>query len=121
MFQEIRKCFGTIGSYSHGTALNDLTFDQSASNAHDVAAGTAGSTAAGQPQSSWMAAYDFETFAKSATESGINVADRALPITMELTLDNGANTAQLATRFDIFAMCDCIVYIDMMGRITTRI
>jgi hypothetical protein len=28
-----------------------------------------------------MAAYDFETFAKSATESGINSADRALPVT----------------------------------------
>ena len=121
MFQEIRKCFGTIGSYSHGTALNDLTFDQPASNAHDVAAATAGSTAAGQPQSSWMASYDFETFAKSATESGINVADRALPITMELTLDQHGDRGALATRFDIFAMCDCIVYIDMVGRITTRI
>ena len=76
-------------------------------------------------------AYDFETFAKSATESGINVADRALPVS--LTLDrtaianmvddaNAALTeANSSIRYDTFAMCDCIIYIDLMGKITTRI
>ena len=63
-------------------------------------------------------AYDFETFAKSATESGINVSDRALPITMTLK-KTAANIG--ATRYDTWAMCDCIIYIDLMGRMTTRI
>jgi hypothetical protein len=27
----------------------------------------------------------------------------------------------IAGRYDTFAMCDCIIYIDLMGRITTRI
>ena len=67
-----------------------------------------------------MMAYDFETFAKSATESGINVSDRALPVTMSLTKRTAANV-NVATRYDTGAMCDCIIYIDLMGRMTTRI
>ena len=34
---------------------------------------------------------------------------------------NDANTGQEAARFDIFAMCDCIIYIDLAGKVTTRI
>jgi hypothetical protein len=57
---------------------------------------------------------------KSATESGINVSDRALPITV--SLKKGSDVGQnRAGRYDTFAMCDCIIYIDLMGRITTRI
>ena len=77
-------------------------------------------------------AYDFETFAKSATESGINVADRSLPVSLHLdrtaiaNMRNNANGADLVNadggiRYDCFAMCDCIIYIDLMGKITTRI
>jgi hypothetical protein len=80
----------------------------------------------------WSLCYDFETFAKSATESGINVADRALPVSLDLTrtvLGGGADVRAAAggadanqkVRYDVFAMCDCIIYIDLMGKITTRI
>ena len=68
-----------------------------------------------------LIAYDFETFSKSATESGINVGDRALPVNLDLDIANDANTGQEAARFDIFAMCDCIIYIDLAGKVTTRI
>ena len=67
-----------------------------------------------------MIAYDFETFAKSATESGINVSDRALPVTLTLKKTGVANQMQVA-RYDVWAMCDCIIYIDLMGKIPTRI
>ena len=85
---------------------------------------------AGRPRRScwWEGGLEATVYAsqiatKSATESGINVADRALPITMELTFDSAdtAARASLAHRYDIFAMSDCIIYIDQMGRITTRI
>ena len=78
---------------------------------------------AGSTRSLFMIAYDFETFAKSATESGINVSDRALPVTMTLKKSGGAGGADVlqATRYDTWAMCDCIIYIDLMGRMTTRI
>jgi hypothetical protein len=114
LFQEIRKCFGTIGSYNHGTMLNHATF----ANNTDEAAATVG--ASGSQRSLWFAAYDFETFAKSATESGINISDRALPVTLSLT-KGGLADQKRAGRYDTFAMCDCIIYIDLMGRITTRI
>ena len=79
----------------------------------------------------WLLAYDFETFAKSATESGINVSDRALPVSLQLKRKNAGLAVtdadgtgfspSKAIRYDTFAMCDCIIYIDLMGRITTRI
>jgi hypothetical protein len=114
LFQEIRKCFGTIGSYNHGTMLNDATFQRGTDDRID----TLGKS--GTQRRLWFAAYDFETFAKSATESGINVSDRALPVTLSLKKTAAANV-NLAGRYDTFAMCDCIIYIDLMGRITTRI
>ena len=79
LFNEIRKCFGTIGSYAHGTSLNATTFkEMDVVDCEDEIVGT------GTTRQSWVLAYDFETFAKSATESGINVADRALPVSLEL-------------------------------------
>ena len=62
MYNEIRKCFGTIGSYNHGTMLNKSTFKVMADTAADKV------PPAGGTRQLWAAAYDFETFAKSATE-----------------------------------------------------
>ena len=137
MYNEIRKCFGTIGSYAHGTGLNGSTFRLM--RERDARSDTAGS---GTLRQHFLLAYDFETFAKSATESGLNVADRALPVSLELnravildnagtgaaaggivnmTAGNATADANQAIRYDTFAMCDCIIYIDLMGKITTRI
>ena len=40
-----------------------------------------------------------------------------------MTDDANANLteANSGIRYDTFAMCDCIIYIDLMGKITTRI
>jgi hypothetical protein len=54
--------------------------------------------------------HDFETFAKSATESGINVSDRALLVTPPLK-KTAAGNVNIAGRYDTFAMCDCIIYL----------
>jgi hypothetical protein len=122
LLHEVRKAFGTLGSYTHGTLLNRDNYQLKTSSTD---ADIDGAPGPGEQKSRFVIAYDFETFAKSATESGLNVGDRALPISMEINRVNhtgaaAAPTAE-ATRLDIFAMCDCIIYIDLMGRITTRI
>ena len=133
LFNEIRKCFGTVGSYAHGSKLNSQTFrpmentDTSTAAAYHKGKGLA----PGNVRSNFLIAYDFETFAKSATESGLNVADRALPVSFNYKSDavstgvkkvNGTDDeANQKIRYDTFAMCDCIIYIDLMGKITTRI
>eukprot|EP01047_Picozoa_sp_COSAG01_P017871 COSAG01_NODE_956_length_12480_cov_109.564090_10_plen_232_part_00 len=118
LFQEIRKCFGTIGSVNHGTMLNTFTITQEADER--VGNGGAAFATTGTGRQHFMIAYDFETFAKSATESGLNVSDRALPVNLTLKKSGLPNQMQ-AGRLDTWAMCDCIIYIDLMGRITTRI
>ena len=115
MYNEVRKAFGTLSSYSHGTQLDADTFGVNATCT--VAASARGTDVSER----FLIAYDFETFSKSATESGINVGDRALPVNLDLDIANAANTGQEAARFDIFAMCDCIIYIDLAGKVTTRI
>lgn len=116
MYNEIRKCFGTIGSYNHGTMLNATTFKQIEDDAAHKTPG------AGNPRQLWVAAYDFETFAKSATESGLNTSDRALPVSFTVKTSEvaGAITA-LNVRYDVFAMADCILYISLDGTLSTRI
>ena len=71
----------------------------------------------------WVAAYDFETFAKSATESGLNTADRAVPVSFTVKTSAVGNAAvdDLAVRYDVFAMADCILYISLDGKLSTRI
>ena len=136
LFNEIRKCFGTIGSYAHGCSLNSETFrpmtETDTVGSDGAGAGNGKGVAPNDVKSQFLIAYDFETFAKSATESGINVADRALPVSFHFVgdkvgagvkpSDNGAVVASKQNiRLDTYAMCDCIIYIDLMGKITTRI
>jgi len=115
MYNEIRKCFGTIGSYNHGTMLNKTTFTPTVDA---VASYTPG---AGNARQLFVAAYDFETFAKSATESGLNTSDRSLPVSFTVKTEAVNNVSDLVVRYDVFAMADCILYINLAGKLSTRI
>ena len=115
MYNEIRKCFGTIGSYNHGTMLNKTTFTPTINAAASYTPG------AGEARQMFVAAYDFETFAKSATESGLNTSDRALPVSFTVKTSAVTNVSALPVRYDVFAMADCILYINLAGKLSTRI
>ena len=115
MYNEIRKCFGTIGSYNHGTMLNKTTFTPTIDAAASYTPG------AGEARQMFVAAYDFETFAKSATESGLNTSDRALPVSFTVKTAGVNNVSDLVVRYDVFAMADCILYINLAGKLSTRI
>ena len=72
-YSELKKTFGVLGDYSHNNWINKTTFKR----------GVAGNMP-GTPYSFFSACYGFEGFAKTAAESGINVSDRALPVTCEI-------------------------------------
>lgn len=72
-YSELKKTFGVLGDYTHNSFINSTTFKKN--------------TALAIPGASYgffCAAYGFQGFAKTATESGINVSDRALPVVCEI-------------------------------------
>ena len=130
-YNELRKVFGVLGNYSHTSFLNVATFNPT--YARDNGKLQFSTPGALSLKSFFCAAYGFEGFAKTASESGINVTVRALPVTCEIdrtpignaagTLD-GAGVGQDANgniRYDIWAMTDLILYITMDGQMSTRI
>jgi hypothetical protein len=121
--QELRKAWGTIGDYSHGTNMTKNSCIIPPNPTVGVGDGQQGQLRAdGSGSGGRMANYafgiDLEAFSKTATESGVNVADRALNVSMQLQLPAGAD---YTARFDTYAMCDCIYYVGIDGSITTRI
>jgi hypothetical protein len=107
--QEVRKLFGTVGDYTHGTLINKKSSLCAPHEAYPV------------PEAeiaNFVWGYDFEGFSKTATESGLNISDRALNVSMELNINN-ITTKPL--RIDTFAMCDCLIYVGLDGSVTSRI
>ena len=106
--QEVRKAFGTIGDYQHGTFLNKDNCTTPVNK---------DTCTSGSRYESYVFGYDFEGFSKTATESGINISDRALNVSMQLQTTTNSN----AISFHTFAMCDCMLYLGIDGSLTTRI
>ena len=149
-FNELRKCVGVLGNYMHNSYLNPRTFllgpgktgklDVFENNADGLAGlqvRAAGGNAAndggfkqnegigGNTKSLFVAAYGFEGFAKTAAESGINVSDRALPVTCEINREiitrDGGDVVTSQVRYDIFAQTDMIIYLTADGQLSTRV
>jgi hypothetical protein len=113
--QEVRKLFGTVGDYTHGTLVNKTS--SLAGVVHTGPTATDGSNGIGN----FVFGYDFEGFSKTATESGLNISDRALNVSMQLNLKIGKSCADNDLRLDTFAMCDCLIYVGLDGSVTSRI
>ena len=111
---ELEKCFGTLGS-GHGagnlSTINFATLDcDVAGMATVVAPGAADATYRFSPFG-----LDMESFQRvSAGHDGVNTADRATPITLQLTI--GAVNAE-AINVDAFVCYDSLFYIDASGSI----
>eukprot|EP01050_Picozoa_sp_SAG11_P016460 SAG11_NODE_2250_length_3633_cov_129.866440_2_plen_488_part_00 len=111
-YSELRKCLGVLGTYDHNSWINADTFKIGAPSTN-VSLGL---------REMAVLAYNFEGFAKTATESGINVADRALNVTCEIHRDStGGGLGGARIRYDIFAQTDMIIYISANGEISTTI
>ena len=107
--QEVRKAFGTVGDYSHGTLLNYDNMTKIVDKSTNIT---------GCAEMKHVFGYDFEGFSKTATESGLNLSDRALNVSIQM---NYVTKADEPVRLDTFAMCDCLLYIGIDGSISTRI
>ena len=111
---ELEKCFGTLGS-THGVGnLNTVNF---ATLDCDVVS-MATVVAPGAPDASYLFSpfgLDMESFQRvTAGHDGVNTADRATPISLQLTI--GAANAQ-AVNVDAFVKYDSLFYIDASGSI----
>lgn len=102
---ELMKAFGKLGDYSH---------QQAYSRKHLLNTQTVrdGKTLQKSTLSAYTIGYDFEAFQRVALESGINTADRSLPI--NFICEKSAATTN-PTRADFFVLTDAIFYINLDG------
>ena len=102
---ELMKAFGKLGDYSHQQAFSRKHL----LNTQDKRDGT---TLQKSTLSAYSIGYDFEAFQRVALESGINTADRSLPI--NFICEKSASTTN-ATRGDFYVLTDAIFYINLDG------
>lgn len=111
---ELAKCLGTLGS-THGTGvlsrINTYVTDC------DVAGMAGPSPPGGVMVSHQFSPFgiDLEAFQRTAIESGVNTADRSLPIS--LIVDIGAAGAE-AINIDAYVAYDSLYFIDSAGNIS---
>lgn len=116
-YSELRKAFGTLGDYSEGGVL--LNKDTYLEGAPSTKASSAYANNA-QPVVPTLCPFglDFEAFPKTALESGVNTADRSLPMTLEVKKHSGAG---FNVNVDVFVMCDAIFYVNLDGSVSVSI
>ena len=102
---ELMKAWGKLGDYSHQQAF-------SRKHLLNVETARTGSTLQESTLSAYTIGYDFEAFQRVALESGINTADRSLPI--NFICEKSAETDE-PTRADFFVLTDAIFYIHLDG------
>lgn len=103
---EVLKGFGKLGDISTNTLFSRLAYGANIQSA--------GSTLAGSNLQTFCIGYDCEGFQKSALESGINTAERALPISLELTKD----AHNWVVQNDNYVCSDAFFYINSDGSIS---
>jgi len=112
-FSELAKCWGTLSSVNGVGVLSTSNY---ATTTCDVAGMAVDAGPGAGPQSYRFAPFgiDLEAFQRTAIESGVNTADRSLPIS--LIIDIATAQAQ-ATNVDAYVAYDSLYFIDEMGTI----
>ena len=108
---EVLKAFGKLGDISTNTLFSAVSFG---ANTEDAGCGLVGSGQLGSNLQNFCIAYDCEGFQKSALESGINTAERALPISLELTSGGVA----YVVKNDNYVCADAFFYVNADGTLT---
>jgi hypothetical protein len=87
---------------------------------------------AGSVKSMFCAPFNFEGFAKVASESGLNLSDRALSCQCEIKRDPikiidtagtsfDVSTSKYTIRYDIFAQADFLLFLTADGQMSTQV
>ncbi len=114
-YSELRKAFGTLGNYMEGGFLNNDGY-LPLSNTENCAGGGTADAPAVPLQSPF--GLDFQSFPKTALESGVNTADRSLNMSLELTRTGGFDQLGVA---DVWVMSDAIFYVNMDGSVSVSV
>lgn len=110
-YQELRKCFGALGSINHGGFLNAATYLSDES-------GELATLAGGVPRYSPFG-LSFRSW-RHELEDGIDTSSRALPIQLSVNTTAVAAAGQ-PTTMDIYAQATILFYINMDGSVTASV
>tara|TARA_R110000803_G_scaffold17684_5_gene47600 strand:+ start:4550 stop:5989 length:1440 start_codon:yes stop_codon:yes gene_type:complete len=116
---ELEKAWGNVGSrMGLGSKTRALGFySHPAIRAVPIAAGGgAALTTSLTSQRYAPFGMDMEAFQRVAIESGVNTADRSLPITLELT-----HTVSVASQCDVYVLADALFYINSDGSMSVSV
>ena len=106
---ELLKAFGKLGD-----AVADCSISPQSFILPNAAAGGGAVAGANIPQ--FIVGYDLEAFQRSALESGIDTANRALPINLQLQFSAGAPAGGIAV--DNYVVADAFFYVNTDGTAT---
>ena len=110
---DLQKTLGTLASTHGAGSLSTTNFATADCDVGNFSA----STAAGAISATYLFspfAIDLRSFARVATSSGYNTADRSTPITLQMNI--GAANGE-AINVDCFINYDSLYYIDESGTI----
>ena len=117
-FSELSKCWGSAASV-HGTgSLSTLNYCVSRGNAVEITRDTGVGVAVASFEFAPFG-MDLESFQRTALESGVNTADRSLPISLLLNIGGGnpGGLANDAFNIDAYVAYDSLYFIDSIGNI----
>ena len=120
-YSEYRKAFGTLGDYSEGGVLiNKDTYLEGNATTKEGSLYPIGShnDLNAQVPTFCPMGLDFESFPKTALESGVNTADRSLPMSLDIKRHSAAGHP---CNVDVWVMCDAIFYVNLDGSVSVSI
>jgi hypothetical protein len=124
-FNECKKAWGKIGD-THGSGVvgmanfRGINGSINSANVQDCVV-TGGAAEGLRAFPMFCLGYDFESFQRSALESGVNTADRSLPIILEMTNFQSGNAGAQTARIDTYVMMDAIFYVSLDGTCSVSI
>ena len=113
---ELAKAWGNVGSTKGLGHLQSLNYGTTVET-EAVGAAVAGFTSGGGQYRFCPFGLDLEAFQRVAIESGVNTADRSLPISLILSHTG----AQVAQTLDAYVLADALFYINSDGSMSVSV